>query len=103
MPWTSSGRLTNPIAGQIALDSGALPLGTRRIVVVMSCSVDVATELQHRDAANAATLNSQVLSCKAFDTVSIEIPMGLNNAANERYRIENISAIAGVLSVSVFT
>jgi hypothetical protein len=103
MPWANSGRVTNPTAAQIVLDSGALTLGTRRIVVVVSCSVDVATELQHRDAANATTLRSQVLSCKAFDTVSIEIPQGIDNLANERYRIENINAITGVLSVSVFS
>jgi hypothetical protein len=103
MPWANSGRLTNPVAAQIVLDSGPLSAGTRRLVIVLACSVAATCELQYRNAANDTTLKSQIICVPALGFVSLEIPQGLDNVDNERYRIELVATIAGILSCSVFT
>ena len=103
MPWTSSGRITNPTAGQIVADSGALAGGTREPLIAVACSVAVTLELQQRDAANAATLKSQIISVPANTFVAFHVPMGIPVGDGERLRLENVSAVTGVLSVSVFT
>lgn len=103
MSWAASGRLTNPTANAIVADTGPLSVGTRRLTIVLAASVTAICELQHRDAANALTLKSQIIVVPGNVLVPLDIPCGLDNALNERFRIELVQGITGLLSCSIFT
>lgn len=100
--WNSSGRLTNPTAGQVLVDTGVLAPGTRILNIVVASSVIAICELQQRDSTNANTVKSQAFAIPANGTVVFDVPCGIDNADQERYRIILISAITGTLSASLF-
>jgi hypothetical protein len=101
--WASSGRVVNPAADQVIIDSGALGAGNRALQIVVASSVTATFELQYRNAANDTTLKSQIFALPGAGTFEINIPTGLDNVANERFRIITVGAITGTVSCSVFT
>ena len=82
MAWISSGRLTNPVADAILLDTAALGVGIRVPQAIVTSTVTAQFELQLRDAANAATLRSQMLSVVAMDTVEFTFNQPIVMAAS---------------------
>jgi len=93
-------REANPGAGQVKSDTGQLAAGTYDVKAWMNGSisaglVDTRMELQHRNAANTATLAVWGLSflgvCTAFESYEFSI----NIALNERLRVEYPSAMTG--------
>ena len=101
IPWLSSGIVANPTAGQILLDSGPLSAGTREAQIIVSANIATFCEFQLRNAANSATLRSQVIAVPANHGISIPFPTGLENGENERFRIVNLVNITGQVSVSI--
>jgi hypothetical protein len=102
--WASSGRVTNPIANDVIVDSGAFAAdGTRRPLFVLASSVAGSFELQHRDAANAVTLKSQIITLSATGTFKFDVPSGIDTLAGERLRLIMVAGVTGLVSCSVFT
>lgn len=100
MAWISSGQVTNPVAGTVLCDSGALSAGAHEAVTILGATVACAVELQHRDAANAVTLHSQALGVGAFGTAQLpKITQQL--VAGERLRVVAVTSPVGVVSVSL--
>lgn len=103
--WLSSGRITNPIADQVIADTGALPGICRQFTAIASASVATIFELQLRNAANTATLKSQILAVPASGSITTSDQP--NNAAfcmadNERLRIVTVVGVTGSVSASLF-
>ena len=101
MAWISSGRLVNPAIDAVLLDTVALAAGTRTPHAIVTSTVSAQFELQWRDAANAATLRSQMLSVVALDTVEVTFNQPIQMALNERLRILAVGTIVGTVSVSM--
>jgi len=105
MAWLSSGRITNPIADQVLVDTGQLPQGTMSFMLVGSATVASVFEIQLRNAANTATLKSQILAVPASSTANIpETPVNppFAIATDERLRVIQVTGITGSVSVSLF-
>ena len=102
MAWISSGRITNPAVDAVLLDTGPVVSGTRSPQVMLSSTVAAGFELQWRDAANLATLKSQMISCTALDTKDSKIWSDIEMATNERLRVLAVGLIVGTISVSMF-
>lgn len=107
MGWRNSGRITNPIAGQILLDTGPLITGQYHFLVYGAANANAAFEFQWRNALNTATLGSQIFAVAGFgSTPPFEIPRDFyiqTTADNERFRIEMVNAVTGAVSVSMIT
>ena len=101
MAWISSGRLVNPAIDAVLLDTVALTAGIRTPQAIVTSTVTAQFELQLRDAANAATLRSQILSVVAMDTFDFTFNQPIQVALNERLRILAVGTIVGTVSVSM--
>jgi hypothetical protein len=102
MAWVSSGRVVNPVLDQVLCDSGALPAGSRYVTVYGSATVAAVFELQLRNAANSATLKSQILAVPASGTNQLnESVTSFPMADQERLRIIQVAAVTGSVSVSM--
>lgn len=104
MSWTASGRITNPTLDQVLVDTGPLVAGVYFFSVFAAATVASAFELQWRNAANAATLKSQIVAVPANTTIwGFEVANGLyiDVAASERIRIIQVAAVTGSVSVSL--
>lgn len=101
--WFSGGRLTSPVAGTIIADTGPLGAGTQELQIMISATAVAQCELQLRNAANLATIKSQVISVPANDCVSIPFKTGISNGAGERFRIELLNNVVGFMSASIIT
>ena len=104
MAWLSSGRLTNPVLDQVLVDTGAMAAGSYFFDAFASASVASIFEVQLRDAANAATLKSQIIAVQATGTTwGFEIPSStyLDVAVNQRIRVIQVAAVTGQVSVSL--
>ncbi len=90
---------TNPAANFILADTGQLPAGTYDLIYTVnqsSAAVDMSARFQHRNAANAADINSWLIGLVSKETLRLR--WALTCAENERFRVLNISAPgAGVL------
>jgi hypothetical protein len=103
MGWTASGRITNPVLDQVLCDTGPLPASTRYIMVVGAANVASVFELQLRNAANSATLKSQILAVPANGTGNIpESSNVFAMAEGERLRVIQVAAATGSVSVSMW-
>jgi hypothetical protein len=102
MNWFSAGIQTNPGANAILADTGAMPsAGKGTLQITLGANVAAVAALEHRNAANDATLNSQVIACainQAFDT---NFP-NLEWVAGERFRVRLTAAIVGSAQASIF-
>ena len=103
MAWLSSGRILNPTLDLVLVDSGVITNpGPKNFQVFAASTVASAFEIQWRDAANTATLKSQIIAVPAFGSISFygflrEIDM----AINERIRVIQVAAVTGSVSVSL--
>lgn len=96
-----SGTLTNPVAGAVAFDTGALPVGVYDMAFGISTEgiiADSDLELQWRNAANAANLAVWPTVIGSSDPVANTGVLGnvsINIGLNERLRLVNIIATGG--------
>ena len=104
MAWLSSGRLTNPLLDQVLVDTGAMSAGSYFFDAFAASSVASIFEVQLRDAANTATLKSQIIAVQATSsTWGFEIPSStyLDVAVNQRIRMIQVAPVTGQVSVSL--
>jgi hypothetical protein len=91
-----SGKLTAPAAGAVICDTGQLAAGTYTFRIQAGASDTVAVAkgvlIEHRNAANSATLWQVLVPVLAFEAFDIRFPV----ATNERVRA--IANIAGAAS-----
>jgi len=102
MAWVTGGILTNPAIDTILADSGALAAGQTGVIFIFGGSVAAIATIEHRNAANTANLNSQVIAIAANDAKQYCLP-GIIFAASERIRLRLNAAVTGSLQASVFT
>ncbi len=104
--WLSTGKITDPTAGQVLLEHG--PYGSfgnvSFTIIASTTAADLTLKVEHRNAANDSTLNSQYLYvAKGVTAFTPQFPA--NSAphvqAGERIRIVNENAITGSKDVSV--
>ncbi len=100
-PSAFSGATVTPGAGAVVVDTGALPEGTYDFFATMTVTGTVATgvashALQHRDAANAATLAGliNIITDTVNRTVTVTLPLiGYEIGLNERLRVVSGAAM----------
>jgi hypothetical protein len=104
MPWFSAGVQTNPSTDAILADTGALSASGRlgEIKVVLGGNIAAVCTIEHRNAANNANLNSQVIACLANGNYDISLP-GLSWGASERFRVRLNVGVVGSVQASIFT
>jgi len=97
------GSVFDPVAGTVIVDTGPLPAGTYDIFgSIRGTGVSLVTgatiELEHRNAANAATLavllNGTLTTGTGFPTAALPL-IGYVLALNERLRIITDTSLAG--------
>ncbi len=100
---TNSGRTTNPMAGDVIVDSGAFPnSGTHRVDAWMANDAALSLfEVQWRNAANSATLATWGIIIGTGQATFNWGPFILNMALNERIRIVSVAAITGNTNATV--
>lgn len=104
MAWLSSGRITNPTANQVLLDTLAVVGGSYFFRVQGSSTVASAWEVQWQDATNVTTLKSFIIAVGSMGTSeSFEVPQNLTITMNpnERIRVIQVGAVTGSVSVSL--
>ena len=102
----SAGQVTNPAASAVLADTGALAVGNYSIIILYGQEQSSAASsivVQHRDAANATSIWSQMFSVGTRQLA----PIGLRDsfAAGERLRVimgPNGSGATDVYQVSLF-
>lgn len=103
MAWLSSGRVVNPGLAAVLVDTGPLGQGARPVAADFACTVGGAVELQHRNAANDANIHSQIIALNGQGYVPMPPQLEFDVAEDERIRIVTVSAIVGIVSVSLWT
>ena len=104
MAWSTKGVVTDPVAGDVLADTGAIGPGAVTCTVVAYIQANTASvfDMQHRDATNATTLYSQ----------KIYIPYGAPSGAytfpvvfglNEHLRIVLDIDVIGDVQASILT
>ena len=101
MAWFTAGVQVNPAAGAVLADSGALAAGQTEVTVIFGGNIAAVATIEHRNAANTANLNSQVIACLANDVIQAKLP-GVPIAASERIRVTLNATIVGSVQASVF-
>ena len=101
----TAGLLTNPAAGVVLADTGPLPLGGYFLQVFMhvgggGAPQAHASDLEWRDAANAANLFSQRVNIALEDNNIFAVRFNIEND-NERFRVLNVAAPGVGITVQV--
>lgn len=99
MPWvTGIGVAVNPVAGTVLADTGPLHAGAYDSFPFVWCSTITTVIFEHRDAANAVTLDAQVFSQ--------EHPMPMMQWVQldegERLRVITRENVKGQIDASIF-
>lgn len=103
MSWQTNGILTNPTGGTVLADSGPLGAAKRSICFVAAANITAIVVLEHRNAANDATLKSQAFMVLASAPLILTLPWAvLDMADNERLRITLNATIVGSIQASTF-
>ena len=102
MAWFTAGVQTNPATDAILADTGALAGGQSGAAVVIGANVAMVVTVEHRNAANSANINTQVLACGANAPYDVDLP-GVTFAASERIRIRLNTGVTGSVQASLFT
>lgn len=101
MAWFTAGPQTNPADQAILADTGAITIGNNTIAtVVVTANAQASVVVERRDATNATTLTSQFIRCPANDTKVVSLGT-VALAINERLRVLNSGALAGIVQASL--
>lgn len=90
--WVSEGEKTNPPAGQILADTGALSLGITAGLIITS-TTPITVELVKRNALNTADVRTHPLPVSAYVLFMQSVPMPLS--VGERYQLRLVGAVEG--------
>ena len=94
-----TGELNNPAGNVIIIDTGQLPAGDYDVIATLSASatagITARNSLEHRNAANAATLSDFFTFVTPTGTMNYSITIALRLALNERLRWFNGNAFTG--------
>ena len=100
-----TGTVTNPGAGAVVVDTGALPAdGNYKWCVWAAASVTAVLRIQHRDTSNATTLHEFYVPVSATTPAPVFCApenMGPLLLQDERIRVINNSIVVGVVSASI--
>jgi hypothetical protein len=100
--WATAGVQTNPSTDAILADTTALtPGGQSDVTVIIGGNVAFVVTVEHRNAANNANVNTQVLAAAANAPFSCDMP-GINFGSGERLRIRLNAAVTGSVQASLF-
>ncbi len=100
MAWTTAGGQTNPTNGTVIADSGQLPTGVHRLGLLVSCTARCTVEVQHRNAANGATIWGHLFQIAADSPMNLSLPITIENV-NERVRIVMGANLTGSVQASI--
>ena len=101
MAWVTAGIQVNPATDAILADSLALVGGQSGVTVIVGGNIAAIYTIEHRNAANTANINSQVVASVLNEAKEYHLP-GIVFAANERIRVRLNAAVVGSLQASVF-
>ena len=102
MPWQTNGRITNPAASQVLADTGPVAeVQGMSPQVIASSTVGVGVILEHRDAANAATLKSHIFPLSANSSFEMNWDGYFDVQAGERLRLVTSAAATGSVQGSL--
>ena len=99
--WVSGSVFTNPLNGDVVVDTGALGAGEYLFAICGGGSVAYTYDAEHRNAANDANIDAQRRYCAAGNEDFI-FPCKLTLAANQRLRVSLVGNITGALQLSIF-
>ena len=100
--WFTAGVLSNPATDAIMADTGPLSgAGSGSFRVVLGANIATIGTIEHRNAANNANINSQVIGCSANTIVVLTFPDTW--ADGERVRLRLNVGIVGSTQASIFT
>jgi hypothetical protein len=106
MSWLDGQVFTNPAASTVLLDTGPMiPEGDQQLpTILISSTVAAVVLLQHRNAADGATLHQHALVVGANETLSLP-SLGSVNAVEtgQRLRCVLFTAVVGRIQVSFLT
>ena len=95
--WSSNGTQTNPVAGQVLADTGPLGAVTSGNFTVLIYADNTSTvEIEHRNALNTVTLDSQTVWLNGYQAVNISVTLLLN----ERIRVVS-NGFTGITQASI--
>ena len=102
MPWDTNGLLSSSPSGTVLADTGALNALAYTFTAWLYSEQGTGyyVELQHRNAANTATLNSQILYLKSGE-VGQQFPFTLTMGLNERLRLTLTSSMTDTVQGSL--
>lgn len=101
--WTSA-TVNTPAANEVIVDCGAVPgYGNYVTKVWLNCTVAGTFLLQHRNAANDATLHQQEISIAANSIVDLETANITLNASERIRVVSKATLLVGDVSGSVFS
>ena len=99
--WATEGALASPGAGVLLADTGELPTGIYEFSIFIDSEVVAAVSIEHRNAANTATLKGQYARISDNTRFNRLYIAGYKMGANERLRIVNGVAIVGGIQASI--
>jgi len=101
--WYTAGILIAPVADVILADTGPMQdAGSMKIHILLSATVQGTAAIEHRNAANDASIRYQIVCFSAFQPYTMEIPV-VHWATGERFRVrlnENLPTAA--IQASIF-
>ena len=98
-PWFTAGEQTNPATDAIVADTGQIGPGRYGFDIVIASAVAVNLMVEHRNLANDANVNAQVVYMGATDQVQFYLDVEL--LAGERVRIRVVTGITGKMQASI--
>ncbi len=89
---------TNPVLGAVIADDGAVPAdGDYAFEVYVTSSVAAAFDVERRNAANTATVDTIRVNLPASDSLNPPLRLVRSLLLNERIRVVTPAAITGVV------
>ena len=102
MPWDTQGLQSSYASGVLLADTGALGITTFNagIYIYTGDGNPLKVDLQHRNSANNATLNSQIIEAPGGG-VSHAYYFPFTAGLNERLRVVTLTSAEGPIQVSI--
>ncbi len=103
MAWFTNGLITNPIDGQLLVDTGALAAGTIGGSLLCYSTLPCLLTLHRHNSTNTADITTQkvALGCFANNFTVHSIPTGIILALNERVTVTIDTGFIGSIQVSL--
>lgn len=100
MAWATANTITDPTAGTILADTGALSIGLLSFTILLASSGPSATlELQLRNAANSANVATQTINSTGYGSDAIPVPIVIG--LNQRLRLVVVNNYTGDVDASI--